>query len=416
MIRDRDLSNDESSGIGINIDDDGASYYIDVVNCRVRGYTSEQLRTSSGSRVRFRDCKVWDASTDLCRQDGSGDVIFERCLFAGSGSRVVDQRSGSITFRSCRFDQSQSSGRYQAVQTNSRNAGSVTIEHCRFVGVGAVNMRFDRDRTVIENCLFEQAGIMGRFPDERLSNLTIRYCRVDDAPGNSLTVSAYSNVEVAHCYFNDNAAGSRVVRFQNAGGGGDVRDARVHHCKFTKTTGSGAGDECLEVFPGGADIEFDYNWVTECTEDAYEAAYARSNIHIHHCVADNCSGQIVDFFNGWGDDGVDPSDGGGPISSRTDHIYGDTASQAVLITDCDDVTVHDIYARCNRGVVLEQNNGSAGSTPSNCTINGPLPLSEVTSVAIFDTIGSIGSDNQVLYLDDETLQTPLDSPEQTEIR
>jgi len=277
-------------------------------------------------------------------------------------------------------------------------------------------MRFDRESTLIENTLIEDAGMFGRFPDERLSDVTVRYCQVDNAPGNALTRSATTNIEVAHCYFNDNAADSRLVRFENSGTGGGVRDVRVHHCRFKKTTGSGAGNECLEVFPEGKDVEFDHNWVEECSEDAYEFAYVVGNVEVHHCVADNCSGQIVDFFNGWDDDGVDPSTGGGPINGRAHHIYGDAQGQAVIVTDCDDVTVHDVYANCNVGVELEQNNAASGVSPANCTVAGPLPLAEVVTNSIFMTSGMIGSENRVLYLDDEKLQTPETAPRQTEIR
>ena len=166
---------------------------------------------------------------------------------------------------------------------------------------------------------------------------------------------------ISYCEFNDNAAAKYQVLANDSANNGNTDGFEVHHCKFTKTTGTGvAGEECCESI-NTANAVFHDNWVTTCPEDAFEHVTPRTGCQVYDCVGDNVgavqAGQVVDFFNTHADDDQD---------FIVRNIYGSCSDKGVIITNCAGVTVSNVHiATTGPAVTLEL-------TSTNCTLFGPF--------------------------------------------
>jgi hypothetical protein len=303
-------------------------------------------------RVELTDC-AWTESHGTW----AADVV-------GVQSRCSDPAS-AISVQFCDFS---APGLHSALR--AWNTGEWTIAHCHFAcGNGFEALLEPVHELTIETCRFqvEIAPIFAGLLD--------------------------GDWDIGYCDFLDNEGGTRLVRFNDSRGG------RVHHCKFTKTTGTyDAGNECLEGF-GCSDIVFDTDWVTTCTEDAFEHVNPRGGCVVHDCVGDDVAGQVVDYF------GNDP-DNGGEIYD----IFGTCHDVGVILTDVDNLLVHDIHTNNLQGtwynVRLENRHSAPGLHPTNCTILPPLPdAADSYQGAIFGAVGLVGPDNHAEWWDDGVLDT-----------
>jgi len=412
VIRDRQLDNSEATSniSGVNWDDSDASYYLKLVNCEISGYDYAQIRASSSARLTVENCLIYSGGTATFGADAaSGDTRFVNTEFAGCGDDALRAaNSGTNEFRNCRFTESQETwGASNGVQTLTAGT-TVDIRHCEVTApsLGPLLRMFESATVKLRNTLANSiTNLLSADNGENFDGESeVRYCRTVDTDEQAIHVigGANGNLEVSYSEFDDNAAGTRLVYFNKGGStGNQPTDIRVHHCKLTKTTGSGSGDECLESRLG-VNVSFDHCWVTEAPEDAFEHIQP-DGCSIEYCVADNCDKQVADIYRG-------ASGAGSPANSYVHHIYGESAnSVGLVITDADSVYAHDIYVSCpnGSGINLEQRDGTAGATPDNCVIEGPLPLPDVVSGSPFTTTGSVGSNNYVAYADNAGFAVPL---------
>lgn len=439
VIRDLDLDNSEASGSngGLVWSDPDATYYCRFVNCRVTGYNAHQIRIDTGTKAEIINCQTWDPTAYGIDVQG-GEAVIRELDFAGfGGDDAVRTGANGVTvtvedsaFTANKRAWSDNANAY-GVQGFNDNA-TMTVRYCEATAPGLAALYKpwgDCSVTLTNNlvsgsgALFKVSGSMSR----STNGVTVKYCRTENnSTGAQFYAYSLSNVEVAYCEFADAPDGARILHFTaeswNDGNGRptNVRDSRVHHCKFTDSLGTGgAGNEVCESFPAGERVEFDHNWTTECSEDAFEHAYPYTECEIHHCVADNAGGQIVDYFGAF-----DPDSGtatGLDINAECHHIYGSNCRDAVLITDSDGVDVWHVFAEVSNAslgvVTLEQRNGTAGQTPRDCTVVGPLASADSAPQGSFATKGDVGPNNVAIWADSEgNIQTYGDVPaEWTEV-
>ena len=150
-----------------------------------------------------------------------------------------------------------------------------------------------------------------------------------------------SNWDISYCSFlmtlapgADNAFTVGIGK-GNAVAAGLCDNVHFSWCKFTKpATPVVAGNEVFDIF-NASNSSIKYCYVTQCGEDAYEYQKPWNDCEIAYCVAENCAGNVVDF---WG--------GGGSWVNSTNcsahHIWGDCGSDAVISEGCKNILFHDI--------------------------------------------------------------------------
>jgi len=432
IIRDRLLDNSEgslSSG-GIYLSDPDASYHVKFVNCEVSGYSTAQIDSDFGTEPVFESCLIYSGGTTtygaIVR---GGDIRFSKTEFGGCGDYAVSSRNGAgtISVKNTKFTNNQENHATSAI--NPCEATELVVKRAEFTDSNIsdcvqwkaptdISITFER---VIANG--PRRGIRIQDGHGGTVNLSVDYFKDNTDRQGVLFYGPGKDVTVTNSYFNDSNDGYRLCFFREGQNNDPVEDVTVRRCKFTKSTGTAsASNEALESW-GCRNVDFEECWITECVEDGIEHAYPYENCNVRRCVIDDCKYQMVDYFGA--KDPNDLSDSTGfDINSEVANIYGNSIEDVpVLITDCDNVTVHDVYGEAGGenvhgngyGVCLRQANGSAGVTPDNCRVFGTLPLDEVTINGPFGTVGDVGSNNEVAYFDNEQIQTPLGNPD-TSIR
>ena len=412
IIRDLRFDNSESTTIGFYWNDSDADYYIKLINCELYGYTAYQIRSNTGTTLFVESCKIYDPSPAAFRYgvwSESGTVNCTKTLFAGLGDDAFRFGGGSIDVSNVRFDASESAWVTDACMFQSLDAGggTATIDHCDFM-VNNANvdvLRLWKDATwSITNCYGEDMRyVTSSNMNEDCNSFTMADCHFKDFTAHIVVRfggQTLNNFDIGYCYFDDNNSGNRLVDIRHSPDNG-----RVHHCKFKKTTGTKVADnECLEAwFP--TNVVFDYNWVEECTEDAYEMISPGVGCAIRDSVADSCEGQIIDLFS--------DNNNNLPASSQgvtVERIYGESLDDyAVIVTDVGssggtgEIEIVDIYAsNASAGVasaiLLEQRNVTAGTGPNRVHVRGATPLpTESSSSTPFSTTGTLGSDNSAAW-------------------
>jgi hypothetical protein len=387
------------SGCSFRWSDPGADYHIRLENVALSGAAGSQLHVDSGGSLTLARSLVTGSGAA-----GAGIVVARGTLrvretifdaLANDGIRTVGTEGPvTVLVADCAFTDASGpwgAGAHGVQSTSGSDAVSITVEYCQFSAPSLdMGVRTWRNANyLVRNSRFAtRIGIRGG--TEEVSGLRVIAC-VFETRLNAIRGLYFVDWEVAHCEFLDNEAGARLARFD------DCRDGRVHHCRFTKTSGEGPGNECLESFDSSA-IEFDHNWVTTCTEDAFEHVRPRNGCSVHHCVGDDVALQIVDFF------GYHPENGG-----LVHDIHGDCGDVGVLITDVDNVVVHDIFTDNSRGrwsnVTLEQRDAEPGTRPAGCTIRAPLPHpSRSAEGGPFGVRGTVGPGNTASWWQDGELR------------
>ncbi|MEZ5063877.1 MAG: hypothetical protein R3B81_04040 [bacterium] len=400
VIRDRSIDGTSTNAsFAFRWNDPDATYFVQLENVRLRGASVAQIYAATSTRLVVRQVEISGggapgAGASVAR----GEARFERTLFSdlqndgiqtvGSGSPVRCEATD------CRFadDLGPWGSGANGIQGESRaSAASVQVAWCEFDSASlAAGIRTWRNAEyrVANSSLRCDTGIRGGA--EAVSNLEVVQCGFETVH-EAVWGEQFVDWTIAYCDFRDNAAGSRLVRLENCGAG------RAHHNKFTKTTGEGPGNECLESFDS-RDVVFDYNWVTTCTEDAFEHVRPRGHCVVSRSVGDDVALQIVDFF------GNDPENGG-----EISHIYGNCGDVGVLVTDVDNISVHDIHTDNSAGrwsnVTLEQRHTEPGTHPAGCTVRSPLPTPEQSAEGgPFGVQGIVGPGNTAEWWEDGAQQ------------
>ncbi|MCA9753295.1 MAG: hypothetical protein KC591_13970 [Gemmatimonadetes bacterium] len=379
--------------------DPEADYSIRLENIRLRGSAVSQIYVATATSLVVSHAEITGAGeTGTGARIARGQVSFERTEFSGLEDDGI-QTVGSdgpieLTVADCRF--SDAHGPWGSGTKGIQGQSTADLVRIRVVSSEfdspslGFGLRTWRNAAYeVTNTLFRcELGIRGG--TETVEHLVVTRC-VFETTRSAIWGEHFVDWEVGYSEFRDNAAGVRLVRFDDCGAG------RAHHNKFTKTTGEGPGNECLESFDS-RDVVFDYNWVTTCTEDAFEHVRPRGHCVVSRSVGDDVALQIVDFF------GNDPENGG-----EISHIYGNCGDVGVLVTDVDNISVHDIHTDNSAGrwsnVTLEQRHTEPGTHPAGCTVRSPLPTPEQSAEGgPFGVQGIVGPGNTAEWWEDGALQ------------
>lgn len=421
IIQDRDLDNTEATGLlnGINWDDASATVYLTLRNCRIANYSGTQITAFVPTKLRLENCQIFSGtgSGNLCRVGRGGSLEIDECDIAGGAIGAYTDGDGTetISIIDSQFSQNGNvwAGGVASQPTGVaglKGASNISIKFCDFIAAtlqNAVIPYGNVDRWSMERCDVS-SGIRG-FNSLGIGvgkNGRVRYCSFADQGHNLL---AQEDLDIGYCYFNDSPDGARVMRLVSDNAG-PCKRVTVHHCKFSKPTGAYvAGNEVLESLPNNnkelnEDITFEYNWITECSEDGFEFVGTINGV-CRHNVADNCAGQIVDYF-------TDPTNNLPCINGEIHHIYGDCGDVGIILTDV--LSVHvtghifiDNTAAAGLPTIAFQALSNPGVLPDYCTVTGPVPLkSSSSSSSAFSTIsGSPGPNNSVIWLEDNDFNT-----------
>lgn len=382
---------DNSEGVtadgGFYWNDPNAVYYISLEFSEITGYNTGQIAVINGGGLFVKRSTIYDPSNSWLDVNASGNqpfefIEFEECLIAGADTSVMEGAGTRYKFKNCVFNDNKNSWVTGASCIKHTTAKLVEIDHCSFATTTA-DAGYDIQTAGVE-AEFKVTNTIFAGQDKLLytGNMSsyvyglIKYCRFTNPGSNQLTIGRGRDIDIGYCDFEDSPDGTRQC-WLTARGGVGVRDSRVHHCKFTKATGgASAGNESCETNNFGWNVEFDHNWVTECSEDAFEHVNQIGGCSVHHCVADKTAGQAVDIYKA-GD-----TDGNTAVLKDIDcfvhHIYGDCGSYAVIVDDANKVNVHSIFVDNSAGdkesVLIRNRDLTAGAGPNDCKVVGPLTL------------------------------------------
>ncbi|MBZ0270252.1 hypothetical protein K8I85_19030 [bacterium] len=390
---------------GFHWDDPHGDYCIRLENVEIVGFGVSQVRVNTGGHLTMANVTLAGGGAEGAAGMwvGQGDVLAREVEFSGfegDGLRTMSANACRVELVDCRWNQHLGKWKSGANGVQTRNTsgdGEIVLQNCEFVAPTLQRAILDWDDGVltVRNCLITGGGDGYEARYRTFSRLTFLYNRLAVERAAFFADSLLSDWEIAYNDFDDSGDGYRLCRLDNS------RDGTAHHNKFTKTKGSMiAANECLEGFDC-ENVVFEYNWVTECTEDAYEFVRPRGGCIVRHCVGDNVRGQIVDYF------GNHPENGG-----EIHHIYGTCRDIGVILTDADNLYVHDIFTDNTASfgnymnIRLEQRHTNPGEHPADCTIVSPLPRAQDSYLGIiFGTWGEVGPGNHAEWLENGELQT-----------
>ncbi len=382
IIKDKRLDNSETSQdpAGIYILDPDADYYIHIDNCEIFGYKNEQIYVNIGTEVIISNCTIY--SNDYGVHQEGGDLKIFEAHFSGLGSGGIlasSEKNNSLIVRNSQFNSDLDQWGVNSKGIYSNGTGVINITYTSVYDADSLDFVyiFKDTKLIFSNCylinvsraLYRSNMAIGFISQGSI----IKYLEISNTKSTSINLLGESNLEISYCTISNSAPDERLILI-SISDENLPENISVHHCKFTDSVGyGGPGDECLEAF-FGKNIEFHHNWVTECTEDAFELAYPRTGCLIYSNVGDNVERQIVDIYQAYGNES-DMVSHGGFAGVYIHHIYGNSFSDcAVRITDADGIVVHDIYSSSGAlfSVILEQRHGIAGKTPTDCIIIDPI--------------------------------------------
>ena len=347
--------------------------YIKIVNCEFFDFGQECIEVNAANAyIEFENCEFYNnINNDELFLHSAGNVTLDRCLFSGCNSfaayLVGSSATGTLTIRNLQVDASQRDWDAGSTVFFFNNSAAVVID-AQYIDCDTsassntpeslFELRGCGDGSSIQN--FEVTGVLSAIIDDATasnnmtkSDLTIQNFNIVDVEEEAIRLNDIDGCTIRYGFAShtSNGAGHRLMEFfsdSTAAANGRVQNLDVEYIKFTKQTGSGAGNECLES-ARGENVRFRYCWVTECTEDAFEHINVISGCTVEYCVGDNVVGQIVDIFKQWDEatwgevDSVFGSDNAINSQTYVHHIYGDCSDHVLTIDGMRGLAFHDIY-------------------------------------------------------------------------
>lgn len=405
IIRDLDITTPGFSQC-LRINDSDANYTIKFVNCTFAEGNTQEIYIDgwpSKNVIEFENCKIYDAAAKgntYSIRWIAGSLKFTNTLFAGDSAiqiigATTAAHSGTLELDNCLINESEANitGIFFNPTVNTAIDITLTNVELDVDPTRASGRMFNLEKSIgalqISNCAFTgMRNILGAnlATSAKLDGLIIRNSKFTDQYQEPFVHNYCHNALIEHCEFTHNAAVAANYRQAYFRGDDNARKVAsdnntVRYCKFTKKSGSGAGNECLESERGTGN-KFQYCYVTECTEDAFEHVLSRGANTIEWCVADNCVGQAADIYrsldaSSWTQ--ITDSTTSTPMNVYVHHIYGDCAMQIVTIDSICGVVAHDIYGNnlncANSFTAPVMVNGRDSYPCKDIYISGPLPLS-----------------------------------------
>lgn len=408
IIRNQSWTETASNNQCISWNDAGAAdYFAEFVNCRTRGYVGGQIiRAAAVGTGKFKFTNwtcYWDdvtgnstANTGLAFTVGTiaTSLEFDRLKCGKTGGiafTTSNTYTGTFWVHDSILDDSLGTwpGSNSAALKCNQAAGSGTIifDHNRVRSINKDSFAFGIDledapaSLTITNNYWEGIGDNGvTFASGVVGGnasgagpMTFKYNRTVDLNGYALYIQRANSHDVSYNDFGDTPANQRICYYSDT----DVQNVRMHHNKATKTTGTAnvAVNECF-MAADCPSVEIDNNWVTQCTEDAFELVRPQAGCSIHDNVGDSVLGQVCDVFE---------PHAVSPAAASVYNIYGSVATlEGVSVGGgAHTVSIWNIHVASPQSTV--RLNGAA----SNCTVYGPIANSG--SGVLFD-LGTGGSD------------------------
>lgn len=428
IIRDKDFNGNSNNAQGLHFNITSGSFYIAFINCLFRNHTNRcvWLDETDSCTIILQQCEFYNsvANAELIYHQ-HGQLIMNNCKFSGcnsyAGYLATSTGAGTSTIRNLYIDASQNAWKGSSdifylnneniqydinyIETQTDMSGTTEsvfqvlkcADHSIFSGLklngGFDNGFNDSNDTPIQKTL-------------TITNFDIRNTRQEAIQLQALNNSVISYGIAQH---NDTGSGYRLVYLNSSKTNQDSRieNTRVTNLHLTKKTGSGSSSECLQT-ARAKNVTFAGCYVTECTEDAFEHIEIISGCTIEYCVADNCTGQIADFYKMWDESTwTATTDTSTAINSEcyAHHIYGDCADHPLICTGLNGLYFHDIIADNTssttlptirledaNGLVVRNIFGAGPITPHNLRGNG-----STTNAAII----SGGSNIEINYYDSD---------------
>ncbi|MFX1573978.1 MAG: right-handed parallel beta-helix repeat-containing protein [Promethearchaeota archaeon] len=402
IIEGKRFNNSENSfeSAGIYINDPDGNYFININNCEIYGYQDEQIYLNLGAKMSISNSKIYSKGFGIVQKGGDLEILETHFSGLEKGGILAssDQKSKLIIMNSL-FDSESNEWGISSKGIYTDGTGLVNISFSTVKNANSLEFIYiyKSSKLIFSNCYIDnisKALFRGNKAEGFISkDSIIKYLQISNTSHNSIYLQGESDLEISFCTIKNSAPDKRLILILNSNNE-FPHDIVIHHCKFTDSIGSGKpGNECLEVFYG-KNIEFHHNWVTECTEDAYELVSPQIGCSIHENVGDNVQKQIVDIYQAFGNEKEFDSHGG-YVGTYIHHIYGNSFRDcAVRITDADGLLIHDIYASCGAlySVILEQRYGNNSKTPANCIILDPI-INYAPNGSKLGLEGSIGPGN-----------------------
>ena len=394
MIEGKRFNNSENSydPAGIYINDQEGNYFIHINNCEIYGYQGEQIYINFGAKILISNSKIYSNGYGIVQKGGDLEIL--ETHFSGlekGGILASSNQINKLIVMNSLFNSESNDWGISSKGICTDGTGLINVSFCSIEKADSMEFIFihKSSKLIFRNCYIANIS-KALFRSDKAEGFiskdsVIKYLEISNTSHNSIYLCGESNLEISYCSIKNSAPDKRLILIIESND--DLpKDIVIHHCKFTDSIGSGKpGNECLEVFYG-KNIEFHHNWVTECTEDAYELVSPQIGCSIHDNVGDNVKKQIVDIYQAFG---------WGYVGTYIHHIYGNSFKDcAVRITDADGLLIHDIYASCGAlfSVILEQRYGNIGITPANCIILDPI-MNYFPNGSKLGLEGSIGSGN-----------------------
>lgn len=361
-----DLREFNSGNHGIRFQDSSASYYVTVRNCYFLNHAQRCLWIDQPN-IKIENCKFSNSTANAELVEWrSGDLHLNAIEFSGCNNfQAVSMSLSSqqtLTAKNILINENDTSWPSNSIVFNcDDNNALLNISHAE-ANIPASSGRFFVSLvdcaagSYISNCKSPRGWSSFISDDADTSNtkenITINYLDISDTREEIIFIRNIDglNLSESNLSHETTGAGSRVVFFQGLSSDSSVRPLNInaYNLKLTKKTGTQiATNEVLESWYG-ENVIFRDNWITECTEDGYEHVYSLGNCQILNSVADNCAGQVADFFG-------TAEITGSTISIITDTsakplnndvcsgLWGDCADYALVLSGMNGVIFQDIY-------------------------------------------------------------------------
>ncbi len=426
IISDKDFNGDSNNAQGLHFNLSSGSFYIEFNNCRFRDHTNRcvWLDETASCTITFNNCLFHNSfsNAELIYHQ-HGDLALNNCKFSGcnsyAGYLATSTGSGTSTIRNLYIDDSETSwkGSSDIFYLNNENI-QYDIDHVETLTnmSGSTESVFQllkcADDSIFSG-LKTDGGFDNGFNDTNdtpiqksitIKNFDLRNTRQETIQLRSLKNAVIENGYAAHL---TTGSGYRVIylnsdKFNQSN---RIEDIIVRNLKLTKITGSGSSSECLET-ARAKNARFVGCHVTSCTEDAFEHIEVISNCTIEYCVADNCTGQIADFYKQWDESTWSAvSDTSAAIDSQSyaHHIYGDCSDHPLIGSGLKGLYFHDIIVDNTASATMQTvrlENVSA-LVVRNIYGAGPLTLQENrgNGSSTGSTIMSGGADIDIKFYD-----------------
>lgn len=407
IVQDKDYT----SG-GVQFDDADGSYYVTFQNCELFTTTSFEggldIAAFGDATLRFENCTIYgsdgDASSAVRIADGGPLIELRQVAHPGGNSIYNFRADGEIDAVDIDINESTKNIGANVVHATADSRDSHIYldrfdtswnDEKKFLLATTSFGTFEIRRGNVDDVTY-----FARIANYERSGLAITHNYITNVSQNAIIVDdeEIRDFDFSHNTIENVPNDYRVIYIKNV----TASDGRINfnHIKTPNKTTPPSGEEHIHVV-GSYDVEVAYNWSEDSVDDAFEESSGGPN-HFHHNVADRCYKSIVDIFGG-GSPGTNGHDSG----SQIHNIYGETEDiSAVMVTDCNGVTVQDVVAKgADAAVELKQRFAGAGNSPDDCGVFGVLTDPEVTTPYLEG--GDVGSNNRVVYQKDETDQDPF---------